>query len=98
MWLVLSLTIACTGADTPDDGKQGSEIAGSGTPDPKEFTPCPEERGDMCTAQYDPVCGTLPGTGDAKPVEQTFSNACEACREPAVSGYRPGPCQPPENR
>jgi hypothetical protein len=49
--------------------------------------PCEEPRPEMCTMQYDPVCGALEG-GDSK----TYSNACVACSDRAVFGYSEGPC------
>jgi hypothetical protein len=42
----------------------------------------------VCTAHYDPVCGAL-GDGTYK----TYSNACSACSDAAVTGHRPGACE-----
>ncbi len=51
-----------------------------------ELTPC-EARPEMCTMDYVPVCGELDdGT------QKTYSNACNACADPRVTGYRPDPC------
>ncbi len=51
-------------------------------------TICEEPRPQICTAHYDPVCGLL-GDGTYK----TYSNACSACSDAAVSGHHPGACE-----
>jgi len=43
-----------------------------------------QRQGDVCFQIYDPVC--------ANPVNQTFSNPCEACRNPLVESYTRGEC------
>ncbi|MDO8559866.1 MAG: hypothetical protein Q7S23_02390 [bacterium] len=51
---------------------------------------------DVCTQQYDPVCGTVQIQcirAPCYPIEQTFSNACEACRNSLVSSYVRGACE-----
>jgi hypothetical protein len=61
----------------------------SDSPSPKTgFTACEEPRPQVCTAHYDPVCGAL-GDGTYK----TYSNACSACSDAAVTGHRPGACE-----
>ncbi|NUQ77386.1 MAG: hypothetical protein HUU21_27940 [Polyangiaceae bacterium] len=63
---------------------------------------CSEEsrKAEMCTQQYDPVCADVdtgvrcvtapcPQASERK----TFSNACVACQEPKVIGYRKGSCE-----
>lgn len=49
---------------------------------------CPVQRPQVCTMQYDPVCGVL-GSGERKP----YSNGCSACSDAAVTGYLAGPCE-----
>ena len=49
---------------------------------------CPEVRPEMCTMEYDPVCGRL-SDGSLK----TYSNACNACSDQQVSSYDPGECK-----
>lgn len=49
---------------------------------------CPMPRPQVCTMQYDPVCGVF-GNGERK----QYSNGCSACSDSAVTGYRTGPCE-----
>lgn len=53
-----------------------------------DLTACEDPRPQVCTANYDPVCGSL-GEGSRK----TYANACSACGDAAVSGHRPGACE-----
>ena len=57
-------------------------------PDTKALTPCTEPRPQLCTMDYQPVCGQLK-SGEFK----TYSNGCNACTEPTVNGYRKGACK-----
>ncbi|MGB1580392.1 MAG: hypothetical protein ACPHER_02670 [Nevskiales bacterium] len=66
------------------------------------LTQCPEQRPQICTYEYQPVCG-LRDTGircvttPCPSAEwKTYGNACSACGDTKVSGYVPGEC-PPEN-
>jgi hypothetical protein len=77
--LVLCLVTATGYAAQP---MESGRLAGE-----EEFIPCQESRPQLCTMQYDPVCGVL-RTGETK----TYSNACSACRDHAVSGYTDGTC------
>ena len=49
---------------------------------------CPELRPEMCTMDYNPVCGYL-SDGTFK----TYANGCSACSEPKVSTYTQGECK-----
>ena len=49
---------------------------------------CEEPRPQLCTMQYDPVCGHT-----ASNQYQTYSNACSACSDASVSGHSPGACE-----
>lgn len=55
-----------------------------------EITYCkPEQReGDVCTQQYDPVCGFKYDNS-----RETFSNNCKACLNEQVDFYVPGECK-----
>lgn len=46
---------------------------------------CPESVGDVCTMQYDPVCGYKNGES------QTYSNPCVACQA-GIDEYTWGEC------
>lgn len=50
---------------------------------------CPDERPDVCTAVYDPVCAELADGNEA-----TYANDCVACRDPDVIGFERGACDP----
>jgi hypothetical protein len=49
---------------------------------------CTEPRPQICTQDYRPVCAMLQD-GSLK----TYSNGCNACSDPAVTGYREGACE-----
>lgn len=82
--------------------------AGPPEAQPNDMTLCPEQRPEVCTQQYDPVCGVFqPGsdqdgqvsalewlTGDAERAGRTdtFGNACSACAQSKVIGFRTGAC------
>jgi hypothetical protein len=55
--------------------------------DNDNLTACTEPRPQMCTMQYDPVCGVRDdGT------EQTYATDCTACSDAAVTHYRSREC------
>ena len=49
---------------------------------------CPEPRPELCTQQYEPVCGQF-----SSGVSKTYSNWCSACSDIAVESYVPGECR-----
>ena len=49
---------------------------------------CPEPRPEMCTQQYEPVCGQFSRGGS-----KTYSNWCSACSDKTVESYAPGECR-----
>ena len=49
---------------------------------------CPEVRPEMCTMDYNPVCGSL---SDGSLI--TYSNGCNACSDPKVISYSHGECR-----
>ncbi len=51
-------------------------------------TSCPEPRPEVCTMDYDPVCGS---SSDGS--LETYSNGCSACSNPAVTSYSQGECK-----
>lgn len=64
-----------------------------------DFVHCPENRPDVCTQIYQPVCGLVDTgirciTTPCPSVEKkTFGNACTACSDKKVSGYVEGECE-----
>ncbi|MCR4333711.1 MAG: hypothetical protein NUV60_01660 [Patescibacteria group bacterium] len=57
----------------------------------------PEQRNaDVCTADYTPVCATVQIqciTTPCDPIQETFSNSCNACKNPLVNSYLVGACK-----
>jgi hypothetical protein len=69
----------------------------------KQITECGSPRPDVCSFQYRPVCaskdtGVRCITTPCPSTEwQTYGNACTACSEPKVYGYRDGSCETSKN-
>jgi hypothetical protein len=83
------------GTETPPPATEGSKEPTG------ELIQCTEEsrRAEMCTQQFEPVCGDV-DTGVRcirapcpASERKTFSNACVACQEAKVMGYRKGSCE-----
>lgn len=54
-----------------------------------------ERRAETCAGVYEPVCATVNIQcikAPCEPIQETFSNACEACRNGLVPSYVPGAC------
>lgn len=49
---------------------------------------CEEPRPEICTAIYEPVCGTL-----IDDTQQTFASNCTACAVKEVVSFMPGACK-----
>lgn len=86
--VITILTLACTedAALTPDSAAA-------------ELTRCADERPQMCTFEYRPVCGqrdtgircvTTPCPSSEW---KTYPNACAACADKKVSGHLSGECK-----
>lgn len=52
-----------------------------------EYTACTEPRPEICTMEYDPVCGQM-----ADGQRKTYASDCSACGDQLVEGYTPGEC------
>ena len=55
-----------------------------------------QRKADVCTTDYTPVCATVNIQcikAPCNPVQQTFSNSCNACKNPLVSSYLVGACK-----
>ncbi len=60
-----------------------------------EYTLCPEERSQMCTREYRPVCASVEVHCFKAPcpaIKRTYANGCEACANEHVLGFVPGSC------
>ena len=56
-----------------------------------------QKQADLCTANYDPVCGWFdPAQIQCirYPCAATYGNACEACKDEKVKSWSPGDCPP----
>jgi hypothetical protein len=98
-----------TAGDGKTEAPPPSEVVGTETPPPPapegqpsgELVQCSEEsrRAEMCTQNFDPVCADVDtGVRCIKAPcpaaeRKTFSNACMACKEAKVMGYRKGSCE-----
>jgi hypothetical protein len=81
--IVLSLVLAaCSSVEK-------SEVSKKTLPSlPSYSSACPDERPQMCTFDFNPVCATK-SSGET----HTYSNACSACANVSVQGYSEGECQ-----
>ena len=75
----IATAVACA---TPPLPAQQADVRGG-------YMDCTEPRPEICTMQYDPVCGQI-SDGRSK----TYSNACSACSDSQVHGHTLGPCLP----
>lgn len=92
--LTLSLLIACSNQqpksklDSPDT----------------EVIQCPDERPQVCTMDYRPVCATRDTgvrcitTPCPSSELKTYSNACTACTDTNVISYTVNECKPPADQ
>jgi len=84
--LTASLT-ACVSPSIPPESKTKPEL-----------THCPEQRPQICTMDYRPVCATRDTgircvtTPCPSSEQKTYSNACSACADAKVIGYIPDEC------
>ena len=74
------LSIAC--ATTVDEKNEFNNEPGA-----LDLILCEEPRPQICTREYNPVCGTLQD-GSTK----TGSTGCTSCSDPDVVGYKMGAC------
>ena len=85
--LLAALSGACAAADAPQPS----------APQPA-YVACTNPRPEVCTRDYRPVCAQV-DTGKRcvtvpceSSVNETRGNACSACGDPKVIGYRAGAC------
>ncbi len=53
-----------------------------------DYTMCKDPRPEVCTMDYNPVCGLRSDGTEIK----TFGNACTACSEKETIEYKTGEC------
>jgi hypothetical protein len=56
----------------------------------QDIIACPEPRPEVCTMDYTPVCALKRESGYELWI--TYSNACSACTDETVAGYRKDTC------
>ena len=66
----------------------GCASFGNDVADRSNIEICPDERPDMCTMIYNPVCATLQNK-----VKKTYSSDCSACADKKVIGFKIGQCE-----
>ena len=58
----------------------------------QEATECANQRPEVCTLEYNPVCGEIVlNTGET--TYKTFGNSCNACSAMKTTAYTPGECE-----
>ena len=58
---------------------------------PDDLILCTDPRPEVCTMDYTPVCAFQ--RNDGAGTWETFSNACSACSNASVAGYRANACE-----
>jgi hypothetical protein len=76
---------ACAGPQHAGSQPTGSQHAGPIGAELQQQ--CPQQRPQMCTLEYAPVCALLENKQ-----HKEFSNACSACSDSTVVGYIAGAC------
>lgn len=86
---------AC-GSACPPDAEMCMDVCSMICETPKTVVCSPEQREQICTKEYVPVCALVEVqciTTPCEPVEQTFGNSCSACSEQNVISYQQGACE-----
>ena len=97
--LALTLLTACA----PQTTEQTTQLAKPAEATVTKSIACGDERPQMCTREYRPVCGKRDTgvrcvTTPCPSVEyKTYSNACEACADENVISYVVGSCEEQAN-
>lgn len=84
---VLGMLLGCAAQSTSESVSTVSSKAG--------YAQCPEQRSQICTREYRPVCADVAVqciTAPCPSVSQTYANGCEACSKTNVMGYVSGQC------
>jgi hypothetical protein len=88
--ILISTLFACSSQPAPLSKHEAQSV----------LIECPEQRPQMCTMDYKPVCATRDTgircvtTPCPSTKQKTYSNACSACADSAVLGYIADECAP----
>jgi hypothetical protein len=77
--VVMAAVLGLTACASGSQPQSGTAIEG--------LAACPEPRPEVCTMEYRVVCAQRQDGSSGN-----FSNACSACADPTVAGYREGSC------
>ena len=80
---VIILSVSCASYSQKDDQKDDKKVE----PGALDLIICKNPRPEICTREYDPVCGTLKD-GSTK----TGATGCTSCSDPEIVGYKKGAC------
>jgi hypothetical protein len=89
--LLAGVLFACSSSLPEPSTEPSSELQQS-------LIACPEQRPQVCTMDYRPVCATRDTgircvtTPCPSSEQKTYSNGCSACADQAVVGYIPDEC------
>jgi len=78
--------------------QQQAQLQTQHSPQKPDFKECPEQRPQICTREYMPVCAThdtsvrCVTTPCPSSEPKTYSNGCEACADKKVLGYIANAC------
>lgn len=86
--ILLSLVLAACSSVEKNEVDANANAKKPLPPLPGYSSACPDERPQICTFDFSPVCATT-ASGETK----TYSNGCSACADTSVQGYSQGECQ-----
>lgn len=78
--------------------QQQAQVQSQPRPQKTDFKVCPEQRPQICTREYMPVCATRDTgvrcvtTPCPSSEQKTYSNGCDACADKTVLGYIANAC------
>ena len=83
--ILLLILFACSACSQNEPAEPGAEE--TPVPDTAGLNLCTEPRPEICTMDYNPVCGVHEDGS-----RRTYSNGCSACSNVNVVGSLPGAC------
>lgn len=94
LFTLITLLSACAPTQKPHPNSAEEKVS---------FKKCPEQRANMCTREYLPVCATrdtgvrCATTPCPSSEQKTYGNGCEACADKKVLGYIANACTQENN-